>query len=91
MKIKDKAKVSFYGYIILGIFAVTWIMLLNYTAFLAPTYPDEAVGRIYTSNQHGKTVYLTLTEEILTYGSIIGFAITFIVLQIVTRDSDGKE
>ncbi len=91
MKTKDKEKVSFYGQIILGIFLVIWVMLLNYRAFLAPTYPDEADGRVYTSNEHGKTVYLTLTEEILMYGSFIGFGVTFIVLQVTTRDKDGEE
>lgn len=91
MKFKNEEKVSFYGQITAGIFLVIWIMLSNYISFVAPTYPDEANGRVYTSNQHGKIVYLTLTEEILNYGSFIGFAATFIILQILTREKEGKE
>ncbi len=88
MNFKNKEKVSFYGHIILGVFLVVWIMLLNYRSFLAPTYPNEADGRVYIENEHGKTVYLTLTEEILMYGSFIGFSLTFILLQIITRDKN---
>lgn len=46
---------------------IGWVLFLTYVGRFAPTTPDAVTGRTFPYNNHGKVVYMTLTQELLRY------------------------
>lgn len=63
---------------------IVWIVLLFYVATGAPGYPSETNGAVYPVTYKSKTVYLTLTEEVLICGSAIGMVVSLFTLQMIS-------
>ena len=61
-----------FGPVVLILTFVIWGLLLVYWGNYAPTIFDPSNGRIYPYNNHGKIVYLNLTEQILQYALPFG-------------------
>ena len=89
--LKDEKKFAARTKFIPIIFFIVWIIMMLYTAYEAPSYPDEGNGNIYAVTIKSKTVYLTLTEEILMCGSILGAVLSFAVLQITSSPRNNEK
>ena len=88
---KDKEKLIKYAQILPVIFLIIWIVMLFYIAYEAPTYADEVKGKIYPVTLKSKTVYLSLTEEILICGSTLGMVGTLLTLQIISAKKNKSD
>lgn len=84
MRFKNKEQFINYTQFIPGTFLVIWLLSFAYILYSAPSYPDEIGGRIYEFQYKGKFLYLSLFEEILFYGSIISFFLSFGLLHLIS-------
>jgi hypothetical protein len=94
MWFKDKNSFINYTQIIPGFFIIIWIIMSYYVEYDAPKHPDEINGRIYSVSLRSGDAYLTLTEEILLWGSIILASAFIPVLILISshfwKDNDEK-
>jgi hypothetical protein len=93
VKFKDKEQFINYAQFIPITFLLVWILSFAYVLYSAPSYPNEIEGKIYAMSIKSKTIYLSLIEEILFYGSILAFFLSMLTINLISSHywKDGKE
>jgi len=84
MKFKDREQFINYAQFIPITFLLIWILSFAYVYYSASSFPDEFNGRIYSISYKGKSIYISLIEQILIIGSTIGFVLSFVVVQAIS-------
>jgi hypothetical protein len=66
-----------------------------YVLYSASSNPNEIEGKIYVMSIKSKTIYLSLIEEIVVYGSILAFFLSMLTIRLVAslywKDRKEKE
>ncbi len=91
MRFENEENFVKYTQVIPAFFIIIWLYMSYYVPYIASKQPDIIAGRIYRWAEKGGDVYLTLTEEILWWGSIILAATSMFILQLIKLHFWGDE
>ena len=92
LRLQGRTVASILGAIGLTLGLAAWELWMHY-AYTRPESPDAAIGRIYSLDTHGSTVYLNNQEQFVLYGLQVLAGLFFVsgVIVDVTRGQPRSE